>query len=154
MTIRQIDRRTAAMLGERIERALADLAREMGVRLAYRGCRYGTASAEFRVEATVPGALESRSDRARRAFAMLAQLHGLDATDYGREFVHPVHGPCVVAGLIDRASRMPVLFRRLHDDAMHRCDAVSMRAFLRKPTAQGPSARHGGLRRPVPGLAS
>lgn len=85
MKITKIDRATTRMIASRVEAALAELGRELGVKVSYSGGSYDATRANLKISVeVVDGA--GVSEAGKRDFTLWAKHYGLAETDLGRTF--------------------------------------------------------------------
>jgi hypothetical protein len=120
--IKQFDRATARLVGQRIEKELAKLGSELGLKISYSGGTYSPTNYTCKVKCVVLDADGSTVAAEKAVFAQYASLMGLKPEDYGREFTQRGR-TFVISGIAPRRRKNPVMAR----------DKKSGRTYLFQP---------------------
>lgn len=104
----KFDRGTARMLGDRIEKALAAVADDLGVAIKLDRARYTDARCTVTLEIGVVGADGAVASKDADAFKAYARVYGLSPDDIGRTF--KVGGDTfTIVGARPRAHKRPIV---------------------------------------------
>ena len=107
MTITNFDRKTALMVGARIEAALAALAAELGVQIKRGRTTYSGNGLSLKLEVSTIGVGGKVNTKEATAFTQLAGSYGLNPADLGRSF--STGGTTyTISGLNTRARKRPI----------------------------------------------
>ncbi len=135
MKITKMNRVTAKLLMERMDKLAAELSQELGMKVALKSGSIGAGSLTVKLELAVVGESGQADTTDARAFKAYASSYGLQPSDLGREFVY---GGITyrVAGLRPKADRFPILASRQGEERMTKFPAETVRVLLGTATAR------------------
>jgi hypothetical protein len=136
MKIDSFDRTNLRLIADDIKAALAPIAAKWGITLDYKGARFSSDNAVFKMEGATIGVTGVANTRERDNFKLYASMYGLKDTDLDREITYGSKKYKII-GLNTRRQKYPIVAIRLTDNKpiLLTCEMVKM-ALLQQTSVQ------------------
>ena len=111
MNITEFDRTNLRAISADIEAALAPVAAKFGITFTYKGVRFTSDNATFKIEGATIGSGGVANTRERDNFKLYASMYGLKDTDLDKQITYAGKRFTII-GLNTRRQKYPIVARR------------------------------------------
>ena len=134
MKIDSFDRTNLRMISDDIKTALAPVAAKYGITLQYKGARFSSDNAIFKMESATVGSTGVANTRERDDFKRYASMYGLSDTDLDKQISYAGR-KYIIKGLNTRRSKYPIIATRVEDSKTILLTCEMVKSALRQQTA-------------------
>ena len=134
----EIDRPFLDKARTHIDKALAEVGKELGVSIKTGNCRYSSSTFTFKLEGCLIGDDGNAVTKEAESFTMLASSYGLKPEDLHKEFKNGGETFQIV-GLKYRARKFPIQAKRLSDGVVYKFPADTVRFALMRDGQEAPA---------------